>query len=149
MDSIKQVILTPLKIIEGQAGNVMHALKATEASFDGFGEVYLSTVRQHCVKGWKKHRHMILNIIVPVGVIKFVLCDDREDSETYGRIQEITLSPDNYQRLTVPPGVWMAFQGLSEGENMLMNVASIAHDPSEAESLPLDSTLIPYTAFSL
>lgn len=148
MDNIEQVILTPLRIIEGQAGNVMHALKTSESSYHGFGEVYLSTVKLNSVKGWKKHQHMVLNLIVPVGAIRFVLYDDRANSKTYGKIQEITLSRANYQRLTVPPGVWMAFQGLSEGENMLMNVASIPHDPTEADNLELNNTLIPYTGFT-
>lgn len=148
MDNIEQVILTPLRIIEGQTGNVMHALKAAEPSYNGFGEVYLSTVQLNCVKGWKKHRRMLLNIIVPVGAIRFVLYDDRAESKTFGKIQEIILSRANYQRLTVPPGVWMAFQGLSEGENMLMNVASIPHDPTEADNLDLNNTLIPYSGFT-
>ena len=148
MDTIREVQLTPLKIIEGQTGNVMHALKASEVSFKGFGEVYLSTVHYNAVKGWKKHSRMILNIIVPVGAIRFVLFDGRKESETCGMIQEVILSKNNYKRLTVPPGVWMAFQGMSEGENILMNVASIPHDPEEAENLDLHNAFIPYKGFS-
>ncbi|MFM9945495.1 MAG: dTDP-4-dehydrorhamnose 3,5-epimerase, partial [Bacteroidia bacterium] len=75
MGSIEGVQLTKLNIIEGQAGNILHALKSDEDSFNGFGEAYFSTVNFNAAKGWKKHMQMILNIVVPAGAIKFVLFD--------------------------------------------------------------------------
>ncbi|GIU70068.1 MAG: hypothetical protein KatS3mg002_1304 [Candidatus Woesearchaeota archaeon] len=77
---IDGVTLTPLKIILGDKGNVMHALKSEEQSYTSFGEAYFSTIFYNEIKGWKKHHQMILNIIVPVGKIKFVIFDDRKDS---------------------------------------------------------------------
>jgi dTDP-4-dehydrorhamnose 3,5-epimerase len=147
MGSIEGVLLTPLKIIGGASGNVMHALKKSEASFQDFGEAYFSTVEQGQVKGWKRHTKMLLNIIVPAGEIYFVLFDDRKESPSYREMQEVSLSLENYQRLTVPPGVWMAFKGRGKGLNMLLNIASIAHDPLEAENLPIKNDLIPYAGF--
>lgn len=147
MGFIEGVILTPLRVIRGESGNVMHALKAHEESFHGFGEAYFSTVNPRVVKGWKKHRKMILNLVVPVGAIKFVLYDDRPESLSFQTMQEIILSTDNYQRLTVPPGIWMAFQGYGENTNMLLNIASIPHDPLEAENLPSQNDTIPYRGF--
>jgi len=147
MGIINDVQLTPLKIISGDAGDVMHALKKSEPSFQGFGEVYFSTVNNNAVKGWKKHRRMISNLVVPSGKIRFVLYDDRPASASFKVMQEVILSRDNYQRLTIPPGIWMAFQGRSDEPNMLLNIASIPHDPEETESLPLKNNAIPFTGF--
>jgi len=147
MGTIKEVLLTPLRIIPGVSGEVLHALKEDESSFHGFGEAYFSTVQKDAVKGWKKHREMILNLVVPAGSIRFVLFDDRPDSKSFRTIQEVILSRENYQRLTVPPGIWMAFQGLEDGVNILLNIASIRHDPSEAENLPVKNELIPFQGF--
>jgi dTDP-4-dehydrorhamnose 3,5-epimerase len=147
MGSIEGVLLTQLRIIGGASGNVMHAIKNNETAYQGFGEAYFSTVEQGQVKGWKKHTKMLLNIIVPAGEIYFVLFDDRRDSPSYHTTLEVSLSPENYQRLTVPPGVWMAFKGMGNGLNMLLNVASIVHDPLEAENLPIKNDLIPYSGF--
>jgi len=47
------------------------------------------------------------------------------------------LSQENYQRLTVEPGVWLAFKGL-EKNNILLNMASIEHNPKESVNLSLD-----------
>lgn len=139
------VQLSILKIIATENGDVLHALKATDLSFISFGEAYFSTVLHGKIKGWKKHTRMVLNLIVPVGEIGFVLFDDRKESSTFGKFFECTLSRDQYRRLTIPPGIWMAFNGKGVGESMLLNIASIPHDPSEAENLPLINEYIKYT----
>jgi len=144
MGIINDVCVTPLKIIYGKSGDILHALKSTENSYSSFGEAYFSTVDKMAIKGWKNHRKMLLNIIVPSGAIRFVLYDDRKESKTYGIVQEVILSKENYQRLTIPAGIWMAFQGLSDDVNMLLNIASIVHDPEEAENLPVQNDRIPY-----
>ena len=131
MDKIDGVILTPLKRIYHPKGDIYHAMKKSDDGFAGFGEAYFSTIAQGEIKGWKKHKEMVLNIVVPVGAIKFRLMDDREVSCTYGSKNEFVISASNYQRLMVPPGVWMCFEGLDE-HNMLLNLASIEHDPDEA-----------------
>jgi dTDP-4-dehydrorhamnose 3,5-epimerase len=120
-------ILTPLKIIPNEKGDVLHALKNHEETFTGFGEAYFSTVAAGVFKGWKKHTEMVLNIIVPVGVIRFYIVDGKD--ETTSTI--ITLSKENYHRLTVYPGTWLGFEGVDTGLNMLLNIASIPHNPNE------------------
>ena len=137
MDIIKGVSLTPIKIITNPKGDVMHALKRTDDSFSEFGEAYFSTINEHAIKGWKKHSKMTLNLVVPCGSIKFVLFDDRNKSETFGKYFEVELGANNYQRLTVPPGIWMAFKGKEAGINLLLNIASIVHDPNEAVACDL------------
>lgn len=130
------VILTPLKQIHHPQGDVFHAMKKSDDGFDGFGEAYFSTVNKDDVKGWKKHTKMTLNLVVPVGEIEFVVYD--ENSKEFFSVK---LSKNNYQRLTVKPNLWMAFRGVGE-YNMLLNLASVEHDPSEAVNKELSD--IPY-----
>ena len=135
--NIDGVILTPLKKIENPKGDVCHALKNTDAGYVGFGEAYFSTVKSGEIKGWKKHKEMTLNLIVPTGSIKFVLYDVREGSPTNGQFMEIVLSNENYCRLTVPPNVLLAFQGTGLTLNLLLNIADIPHDQIESENIIL------------
>ncbi len=128
---IKDVIVTYLDVINVPGGNVMHAMKETSVGYTGFGEAYFSQVDEGAIKAWKRHKIMTLNLIVPVGEIKFVLFDDRDTSNT--QFQEVIISRDNYCRLTVPPMVWMGFQGLSNGGSMLLNIANIEHDLGEVD----------------
>ncbi|NVK73381.1 MAG: dTDP-4-dehydrorhamnose 3,5-epimerase family protein [Oceanospirillaceae bacterium] len=135
------VVVTPLRVISLDKGDVMHCIKSSDASFVGFGEAYFSIVNYGQVKGWKKHTEMTMNIVVPEGDVQFVIYDDRETSSTYQRFFSIILGKSNYCRLTVPSGLWVAFKGLGSATNLLMNFADIEHQPEEAITRPVDSIL--------
>jgi dTDP-4-dehydrorhamnose 3,5-epimerase len=129
--------VVPLRIIPDERGSVMHMLRADSTHFAGFGEVYFSKVLRGAVKGWKRHTRMTLNLAVPVGRIRLVAFDERAASTTRGACLDLVLGALDYKLVIVPPGVWMAFQGLAEGESLLANCATIPHDPAEAESRSL------------
>ena len=132
------VLLTPLKQIYHPKGDVFHGMKKSDPGFSGFGEAYFSTVHPGEIKPWKKHLRMTLNLVVPIGKIRFVMHDDRLESPTKGQTLSVEIGPHNYQRLTVQPGIWMAFEGLDEGMNLLLNMADMEHDPDEVERADLD-----------
>lgn len=143
MINIHDLLLTPEKQIETPKGDIFHAIKSNSAGYKSFGEAYFSFTYKSEIKAWKKHNDMTLNLVVPVGKLKFVIYDPRKNSPTYGQFDEIILSPDNYQRLTVPPGVWCGFQGLGK-LNMLLNVADMLHDPNESERMEIENDLFKY-----
>jgi len=132
------VLLTPLKQIYNPKGDVFLCMKKSDPGFSGFGEAYFSTVHPGEIKPWKKHLRMTLNLVVPIGKIRFVMHDDRLESTTKGQTLSVEIGPHNYQRLTVQPGIWMAFEGLDEGMNLLLNMADMEHDPDEVERADLD-----------
>ncbi len=125
------MIKTDLNIIEADSGSVYHVLKNTDKGFKQFGEIYFSSVKKDIIKAWKLHKEMTLNLIVPVGKIQFCFFDVREKSDTFNETFKIVLSQKPYFRLTVPPGIWYGFQGVSDGLNLICNVANIIHDPFE------------------
>ena len=126
-----RVVLTPLKQIYNQKGDIFHAIKQSDIGFDGFGEAYFTTINIDDIKGWKKHTEMTLNLVVISGEIEFVIYDDN-------KFITIKLSPkNNYQRLTIKPNLWVAFRGLGEN-NMLLNIANIEHNPNEAINRDLE-----------
>ncbi len=133
---IKDIIVTPLDIIDTLGGDVMHVMKKSSVGYVDFGEAYFSNINCGVIKAWKRHKKMTLNIIVPLGKIKFVLFDDRVKSKC--RFQEFIISRDNYCRLTVPPMVWTGFQGMSGGDSMLLNIADIEHDSNEVDRLEIE-----------
>ena len=140
MGKIEGVSLHPLRQISVPKGDLWHAFKVTDEGYVGFGEAYFTQIAPHQVKGWKRHNRYTLNLVVVFGAVKFVIHDNREDSSTNGEFQEVILSPDsNYQRLTVAPGLWMAFAGAdSEKTSMLMDLIPEIHDPSESDRKELE-----------
>ena len=125
------MIKTELPIIEDDSGSVYHGLKNTDTGFKKFGEVYFSSVKKDIIKAWKLHKEMTLNLIVPVGEVLFSFIDVREESNTFNESFKILLSQKPYVRLTVPPEIWFGFKGVSDGLNLICNVADIPHDPNE------------------
>ena len=127
--NIKGLILTPLKQINNPKGKILHAIKKDDDGFISFGEVYFSTVNQNQIKGWNKHMKMTLNLVVPVGKVLFIIHDSNNSKNS--NFFEIYLSQDNYQRLTIPPNLWIAFKGIDKEPNLIMNLSNLEHDPDE------------------
>ncbi len=135
MDQVsKEILVTPLKQIFHPKGDVFHAMKQSSPGYVEFGEAYFTTVHSGEVKGWKQHTRMQMNLVVPVGKVRFYLHD-----ESSGQTSHYELGAENYARLTVPAGYWMAFTGLGQDLNLVLNLASIEHDPTEAINVPLET----------
>ncbi len=128
-----KVLVTPLAEIPTYGGNVLHAIKEDSIGFSGFGEAYFSWVDHGVIKGWKRHSKMAMNIVVPVGDVRFVFCDANRDGSRYFIHEDIGES--RYARLTIQPGLWFAFRGMSAPRSLVLNIANIKHDPSEVERL--------------
>jgi len=126
------VILTPLKRITHPKGDIFHAMKAGDKGFYGFGEAYFSTINKGDTKGWKRHVQMTLNLVVVKGEIEFVVFDEKKKD-----FLDVILSKNNYQRLTIDPGLWLAFRGV-ESDNVLLNIANIKHTPKESVTVPIE-----------
>lgn len=136
------VIVTPLKQIANPKGDIFHALTNQSTGFHGFGEAYFTHIVCGQTKGWKQHQRMVLNLVVPQGAVRFHLfAPDGAGEGRAGEGSHILLgsAPDLYCRLTVPPGIWLAFSGVGAGSNLILNLASIAHDPHEARNAELDN----------
>tara|TARA_Y100001960_G_C14252086_1_gene623377 strand:+ start:140 stop:568 length:429 start_codon:yes stop_codon:yes gene_type:complete len=134
LNKLDQIILTPLKKISVEGGDVFHAMKSLDNSYKGFGEAYFSFVKFKAIKAWKKHKKMQMNLIVPLGSVKFVFFDD-----TNKKFRVEIIGKENYSRLFVPQGVFFGFQGLNKFDNLILNISDISHDPNEVIKKSLDS----------
>ena len=130
---LADILVTPLRRIDTAGGDVLHAMKQNDVGYDGFGEAYFSWVSGGIVKAWKRHTRMTMNLVVPVGQVRFVFrIVDTAGADEF-RIEEIGV--DRYARITVPAGIWFGFQGRSSQQSLVLNIASIPHDPNEVERL--------------
>ena len=144
MTHIDGVVARPLRQIRDERGRVMHMLRADDPHFERFGEIYFSVVHPGAIKAWHLHREMTLNYAVVSGRIKLVCYDARDASPTRGQIAEFLLGGENYQLVTVPPGVWNGFTGVSSTEAIVANCATVSHRPDEIVRMDPHSREIPY-----
>lgn len=130
--SLDDILITPLPRIATVGGDVLHAMKQSDVGYADFGEAYFSWVTAGAVKAWKRHTRMTMNVVVPVGQVRFVF---RLDGTDEFRVEDI--GEHRYARITVPPGIWFGFKGLTAPQSLVLNIANIPHDPNEVERLEL------------
>ena len=122
----------------------MHMLKSTDPHFVQFGEIYFSTIYPNVIKGWHVHSKMTLNYAVPIGRIKLVLYDMRENSPTKGELMELFIGEDNYVLVQIPPGVANGSKAIGNQPALLANCATIPHDPTQTTRIDPFNNNIPY-----
>jgi dTDP-4-dehydrorhamnose 3,5-epimerase len=123
--SLNKIKLFKLKKINIKNGKVLRVLRKTDKNFYKFSECYFSFVSYKKIKAWKKHKKMKMNLIVPVGTVKFIFY-----CEKIKKFKKIIIGENNYQRLFVPGGLWFGFQGLSK-VNLILNISNIIHNEKE------------------
>ncbi len=79
--------LRPLRLFPDERGAVLHMLRASDAPFERFGEIYFSTIRQGVVKAWHLHRTKTINLAVPIGAVRVVVWREGGTAQelTFGR----------------------------------------------------------------
>tara|TARA_B100000767_G_C19633859_1_gene479501 strand:- start:207 stop:644 length:438 start_codon:yes stop_codon:yes gene_type:complete len=139
---IKDIKITPLKIISDNRGSVMHMLRNDSPIFKSFGEIYFSTINENSIKAWHLHKKSTLNYVCISGKVKLVLFDNRENSVTKGKIEEINLSPKDYFLVTIPPNIWNGFKGLEKPNSIIANCLDLPHDEKEMVRIePFDKSI--------
>lgn len=142
---IDGVIIKPLKKISDERGSIYHMLKRDDPEFKEFGEIYFSLAYPGVIKGWHLHKKMTLNYAVIQGMIKLVLFDNREQSKTKGKLQEIFTGEDNYSLIIIPPGIWNGFKCIGTKTAIVANCATLPHDKNEIIYMdPIKNDLIKY-----
>ncbi len=141
---IDGVHVIPLRRIPDERGTIYHMLRADDPHFEGFGEIYFTSVYAGIVKGWHKHTEMTLNYACIFGRVKLVVYDDRADSATAGNLIEVFLGVDDYSLVSIGPGIWSGFKGMSEPFAIVANCCTHPHDPGRTTRAdPFDND-IPY-----
>ena len=141
---IDGVYVKELKQIIDERGRVMHMFRVDNPLFEKFGEIYFSEILPGVVKAWKRHKMMTQHISVPVGKIKLVIYDNRENSRSKGELDVFEIGRDNYLLIIIPPKLWYGFKCMSEQPALLANCADLPYEQEESENINPDSKNIPF-----
>ncbi len=142
---IKGVRILKLNQISDERGAVLHMMHSDSPHFQEIGEIYFSEINSGVVKAWKKHKLVTQNLAVPVGRIRLVIFDDRDDSPSKGTVEELIVGrPDQYFLVRIPPLLWYGFHGISNMPSLIANCPDLSHDPEEVIRLDQSDNRIPY-----
>ncbi|MBM4339803.1 MAG: dTDP-4-dehydrorhamnose 3,5-epimerase [Deltaproteobacteria bacterium] len=135
-----------LKVIPDERGRVLEILRADDALFQKFGQVYVTTTYPQVVKAWHYHKTQTDNFVSVRGMIKLVLYDPRENSPTRGEINEFYIGVHNPMLVQVPNMIYHGWKCVSEEEAIIVNIPTEVYDYSEPDEhrLPPHGKDIPY-----
>jgi dTDP-4-dehydrorhamnose 3,5-epimerase len=136
MGNLNSISVTSLPRIQNLGGDVLHILKHTDPNFLGFGEAYFSIIQNNAIKAWKMHKEMTLNLVVPIGLVRFVFASTEPNAVE--QFRTIQIGENDYSRITVPPNTWFGFQGIGQNPNLVLNIADKIHDTNEIIRAPLE-----------
>ena len=57
--------------------------------------------------------------------------DDRIESSSRGKYEEIILTPKKHFLITIPPNIWNGFKGLDKSESIIANCLTLPHNEKE------------------
>lgn len=143
---IEGVAVKNLRVIPDERGHVMEMLKRDDDVFERFGQVYMTTIYPGVIKGWHMHLKQDDNVVCVKGMIKLVLFDDREGSETSRELMELFLGENRPVLVHIPRGVYHGWKCISDDEAFVINIPTELYDYESPDEhrLPYDSDRIPY-----
>jgi dTDP-4-dehydrorhamnose 3,5-epimerase len=109
-------------------------------------QVFQSLMNPGSISAWHVHRRTTDRLFASHGMLQIVLFDARENSRTYGRINEFRFGALRPALLIIPPGVFHGVQNISSQPAVLLNLVDKAYQYEAPDHwrLPLDTDKIPY-----
>lgn len=142
---IAGVQLKPLKVIPDERGRLMEILRADEAIFERFGQVYVTTAKPGVVKAWHYHQLQADHWVCLAGKARVGLYDARDGSPTRGQVNEFLMTPEEPFLIKIPILVYHGFKGMDgTQETMIMNIPTVPYNyeaPDEYRADPFDSKI--------
>jgi len=146
MDLIEGVIIKKLNPILDERGYLQECFRSDWESFKKFGQAYITVAFPNVVKAWHSHKIQTDNMVCIVGNAKLVLCDDRKDSSTYKKVNEIFFGEKNPILISIPPNIWHGFKAIGGNRIMVLNVPTEVYNYSNPDEyrVPYDDEKIDY-----
>jgi dTDP-4-dehydrorhamnose 3,5-epimerase len=145
-NSIEDIKIKYIRVIQDERGWLMEILRNDDKIFQEFGQIYISTAYPEVVKGWHYHKKQTDNFTCIHGMMKVVLYDARESSNTNGKIMEFFIGEKKPILISVPPGIYHGFKNIGTDIAFLLNIPTKPYNYQEPDEyrLPPDSNEVPY-----
>ena len=142
VDPIDGVIYRLSRPVSHHHGHLMEAFRADWGVTDHpVVQVNLTVTFPSRVRAWGIHRQTVDRLFAATGSLNIVCFDGREDSPTFGALNELLLGGRNQGLVVIPPGVWHGWQNIGADEATIVSMPSQLYDydgPDRWE-LPHDS----------
>ena len=109
-------------------------------------QAYQSRLFVGALGAWSCHVKSVDRLFINQGHVKLALYDGREDSPTYGAVNEVHVGDARPAFVVIPPGIWHGLQNLGGTEALMINFPSYPYNYEDPDHyrLPWDTDRIPY-----
>lgn len=113
-------------------------------------QVHLTTTLPGRIRAWGLHQHTSDRLFVASGLVKIVVFDGRNDSPTFGKINEFTVSERNPGLLIVAPNLYHGWKNIGTSEAIIINMPDRMYNYEQPDALdlpwdsPAASEVVPY-----
>ncbi|RPH95279.1 dTDP-4-dehydrorhamnose 3,5-epimerase [candidate division KSB1 bacterium] len=143
---IHGVVTHKLRLIPDERGRLLEILRTDWEFYLPIAQVYMTTNYPGVVKAWHFHKKQTDQMTCVKGMVKVVLYDGRQDSPTFGQVQEFFVGEHNPMLIQIPAGVYHGWKCISESESVVVNCPTGLYDyknPDEHRAA-WDDPSIPY-----
>jgi len=135
---IDGVKVKKLKVVPDERGRLMEILRADDEIFEKFGQVYMTTAFPGVVKAWHYHKQQTDNFTCIKGKMKLGLYDARENSPTFGKVEEYIISLDDPMLVQIPKEVYHGFKCISDEEAVVINTVTKPYNSNDPDEYRVD-----------
>ena len=146
MNLIDNVIIKKLNPILDERGYLQECFRSDWPMFKEFGQAYITVAFPNVTKAWHMHKIQTDNMTCIYGNAKLVLSDNRKESSTYKKLNEIFFGEKNPLMVTIPPHVWHGFKAIGGKKIIVLNCPTelYNYDNPDEYRLPYDTEEIDY-----
>ncbi len=146
---IQGVVIKELELFSDERGFLMEVMRFDDLSMNAkeIKQVIASYSYPGMVKGWHLHAIQEDHLICVTGMTKLVLYDYREESATYGVINEIFMGERHQRAVFIPPGIYHGTKNIGQEISLVLGMPSVYYDPENVDERrlsPTDNDIIPY-----
>ncbi|TAK34286.1 MAG: dTDP-4-dehydrorhamnose 3,5-epimerase [Chloroflexota bacterium] len=143
---IEGIVIKPLTVNADERGYLMEMLREDDEIFERFGQSYVALNYPGVVRAWHYHKLQTDHFVVVKGMVKVGLYDAREDSPTYGQVQQVFQGERNNVLVKIPVGVMHGYKTIGVEPSLLINFPTRLYNRSEPDEyrVPWDTPTIPF-----
>jgi dTDP-4-dehydrorhamnose 3,5-epimerase len=141
-DPIEGVRFRPTRPVPHEDGTVAEVARAAWPEIDEpVVQVHITTTMAGRIRAWGLHQASTDRLFVVCGLVSIVVYDGREDSPTFGSLNEFRVSERNPGLLVIPPNLYHGWKNIGVDEAYLINMPSsqYEHEGPDALDLPYES----------
>jgi len=128
----------PTRPVPHEDGTVAEIARAEWDEVDlDIVQVHLTTTLPGRVRAWGLHQVSTDRLFVVKGLVSIVVYDGREDSPTFGSVNEFRVSERNPGLLVIPPNLYHGWKNIGIDEAFIINMPSSQYDHDGPDALDL------------